>query len=74
MAVKQFFFTKTNRLGNNNVGFSFTIGCQACDVELPKEYKTDFYLSIDGTVQPEFDVDERNEAIEAWNRRENQHE
>ena len=64
---KAVFTPKSNGSSHYDVHFDFTIKCQGCGCELPKQYSLSFTLGDCGQVIPQ--NDQRKEAIEQWNRR-----
>lgn len=64
---KAVFETKGNSSSHYDVGFDFTIKCNKCLCVLPKRYELRLTLGDCGQIVPK--VDERKEALEAWNNR-----
>lgn len=46
---------------------NFHIRCKDCKIEYPKRYEIGFHLDSHGEIA--MDTDERQKALEAWNRR-----
>lgn len=51
----------------NGVKFYFEIECSKCKIKIPKRYKVVFTLDNNGKIKTV--CDERQEAIEKWNKR-----
>lgn len=64
------FFVKVNSTTGTHRGWKFGVYCTMCDSSLPRN---DYVLDVDFDPNGEITIvrDERNDAIEAWNRRAN---
>lgn len=63
------FRCNSNSSSHYCVGFNFTIECDDCEIKLPGTFKVEFSLNDEGDINPL--RDERQKAIEVWNRRVN---
>ena len=61
------FVTDTSGYQNDNRIIGFHIRCKDCKIEYPKRYEIRFHLGGHGGIVT--DVDERDIALEEWNRR-----
>lgn len=62
------FFVKSKSVMGEVRGWQFGIFCSRCDVTTPRrDYKIE--LSFEGSGEIKTIIDERENAIEAWNRR-----
>ena len=61
------FITDTNGCQSDFRKISFHIQCKGCKIEYPKRYEIGFHLSGHGEIV--MDTDERQKALEVWNRR-----
>lgn len=58
-----------NQTSEIDVALIFKIKCMKCGVELPQNYKCEVYMDQDGGIRT--GKDERQKAVEDWNRRTN---
>lgn len=63
------FETKSNLSIHSEVGFDFTIKCRECDVKIPRTYRVTLAIGMSGRIN--VIIDERQKAIDDWNRRTN---
>lgn len=61
------FKTKSNLSRHWEVGFDFTIKCSECDIEIPSTYRVTLILGRGGQLNEI--IDERQKAMDDWNRR-----
>lgn len=61
------FETKSNLSSHSEVGFDFAVKCSDCGIELPGTYRITFILGMSGQLRTI--VDEREKAMDEWNRR-----
>lgn len=61
------FVTTTNGYQKDSRIIEFHIRCRECKIEYPKRYEIRLRLGSSGEIVT--DVDERENALEAWNRR-----
>lgn len=68
------FKAKSNSSRDTRKGCEFTIFCQGCGIELPKTYSFEIEFDLANPYGIKVVADEREEAVETWNRRtENDH-
>ena len=61
------FVTDISGYQNDSRIICFHIQCKECEIEYPKRYEIILHLGSHGEILA--DVDERKNALEAWNRR-----
>lgn len=61
------FKTRSNLSSHSEVGFDFTIKCRECDVEIPRTYRVTLAIGMSGRINTI--IDERQKAMDDWNRR-----
>ncbi len=59
--------TSTVTRGGGIVGYTFVVGCNRCGISLPKTYTIEFSINEKGELIP--NRDDRETALELWNRR-----
>ena len=63
------FETEGNTSNHHKVGFDFKIKCRECGIKSPKRYRVYFILGMRGQISTI--IDERQKAMDDWNRRAN---
>lgn len=61
------FKIRSNLSSHSEVGFDFTIKCSECDIEIPRTYRVTLTIGMSGQINAK--IDERQKAMDDWNRR-----
>ena len=63
------FKVKSNCLRDTSKGCEFTVFCQGCGIEFPQKYSFEIEFDLANPYGIKIVADEREKAVEAWNRR-----